>query len=239
LLWRLINFRLFCSDDSRSWPREEKFWSDDCRLWPREEKINNHGCWCKHAHIPDNDYWDTVCFMSCEPICFLQLFLSGAHGIYVYFFSSTEHCAWAIIIYNLPKRVQILCHAHIICITVRENMFCDLPLQSAFERICNVMQLILVNIKWHIKWKYLIQKFHDICLPYYFKADNITKMTGHLHSHRIILYSINYLTDTLYFCLQCCYQSRVSIRSKTLSFYKNNMSGFLATWFKSNNDVNN
>ena len=25
------------------------------------------------------------------------------------------------------------------------------------------MQLILVNIKWHIKWKYLIQKFHDIC----------------------------------------------------------------------------
>ena len=55
-LWRLINFQLFCSDDSRSWPREEKLWSDDCRLWPREEKINNHGCWCKHAHIPDNDY---------------------------------------------------------------------------------------------------------------------------------------------------------------------------------------
>ena len=22
-----------------------------------EEKINNHGCWGKHAHIPDNDYW--------------------------------------------------------------------------------------------------------------------------------------------------------------------------------------
>ena len=31
------------------------------------------------------------------------------------------------------------------------------------------MQLILVKIKWHIKWKYLIQKFHDICLSYYFK----------------------------------------------------------------------
>ena len=30
------------------------------------------------------------------------------------------------------------------------------------------MQLILVQIKWHIKWKYLIQKFHDICLSYYF-----------------------------------------------------------------------
>ena len=31
------------------------------------------------------------------------------------------------------------------------------------------MQLILVKIKWHIKWKYLIQIFHDICLSYYFK----------------------------------------------------------------------
>ena len=30
------------------------------------------------------------------------------------------------------------------------------------------MQLILVKIKWHIKWKYLIQKFHDICLSYYY-----------------------------------------------------------------------
>jgi hypothetical protein len=32
LLWRLISFRLFCSDDCRSWPREEKFWFDDCRF---------------------------------------------------------------------------------------------------------------------------------------------------------------------------------------------------------------
>ena len=47
VLWRLINFRLFCSD---------------CRSWPHEEKINNHGCWGKHAHIPENDYWG-ICFM--------------------------------------------------------------------------------------------------------------------------------------------------------------------------------
>jgi hypothetical protein len=72
---------------------------------------------------------------------------------------------------NLPERVQILCHAHIICITVLENriiccqIFCDLLLKSAFEQIFNVMQLILVKIK----WKYLIQKFHDIALSYYFK----------------------------------------------------------------------
>jgi hypothetical protein len=58
-----------------------------------------------------------------------------------------------------------------ICIPVLENriiccqIFCDLLLKSAFERIFNVMQLILVKIK----WKYLIQKFHDICLSYYFQ----------------------------------------------------------------------
>jgi hypothetical protein len=53
------------------------------------------------------------------------------------------------------------------------QIFCDLLLKSAFERIFNVMQLILVKIKWHItgKWKYLIQKFHDIGLSYYFKYD--------------------------------------------------------------------
>jgi hypothetical protein len=64
--------------------------------------------------------------------------------IYIYIFQSTEHCAWAII---SPERVQILCHAHIICITVLENrivccqIFCDLLLKSAFERIFNVMLL--------------------------------------------------------------------------------------------------
>jgi hypothetical protein len=41
-----------------------------------------------------------------------------------------------------------------------------LLLESAFERIFNVMQLILVKIKSHIKWKYLIQKFHDISYPH-------------------------------------------------------------------------
>jgi hypothetical protein len=73
---------------------------------------------------------------------------------------------------NLPERGQILRQAHIICITVLENriiccqIFCDLLLKSAFKWIFNVMQLILVNIK----WKYLIQKFNDICLSYYFNS---------------------------------------------------------------------
>jgi hypothetical protein len=97
LLWRLINFRLFCSDDCRSWPHEEKFWSDDCRSWPLEEKINNHGCWGKHAHIPDNDYWG-ICLFHVVWTIFFCNYSYVVHTKYIYiFFSSTEHCAWAII----------------------------------------------------------------------------------------------------------------------------------------------
>ena len=46
---------------------------------------------------------------------------------------------------DLTERFQILGHAYIICITVRENriiccqIFCDLLLESAFERIFNVI----------------------------------------------------------------------------------------------------
>jgi hypothetical protein len=75
----------------------KKFWSNDCRSWPREETINNHGCWGKHAHIPDNDYWGICLFHVVWTNFILQLFLCGTHGIYIFCFSSTEHCAWAII----------------------------------------------------------------------------------------------------------------------------------------------
>jgi hypothetical protein len=96
LLWRLINFRLFCSDDCRSWPHEEKFWSDDCRSWPREEKINNHECWGRHAHIPDNDYWG-ICLFHVVWTNFFWKYCYVVHRFFWIFFSSTEHCAWAII----------------------------------------------------------------------------------------------------------------------------------------------
>ena len=88
---------------------------------------------------------------------------------------------------NLPERVQILGHTHILCITVWENrinccqIFCNLLLKSAFEQIFNVMQVILVKIKWHIKWKCLITKFHNICLLYYF---NIQRAVFQLYSGR-------------------------------------------------------
>ena len=117
---------------------------------------------------------ESVCFMSCEPIFFCNYsYVVHTEYIYIFFFIN-----WTLRMSdNLPERVKILCHAHIICITVLENriifcqIFCDLLLKSAFERIFNVMQLILVKIKWHIKWKYLIQKFHDICLSYYFNDE--------------------------------------------------------------------
>ena len=118
-----------------------------------------------------------VCFMSCEPF-FLQLILCCTHGICIYIY--IVFINWTLRMRdNLPERVHILGHAHIICITLRENriiccqIFCDLLVKSAFERIFNVMQLILVKIKWHIKWKYLTQKFHDICLSYDFNV-NVT-----------------------------------------------------------------
>ena len=115
---------------------------------------------------------ESVCFMSCEPIFCCCNYSYVVHTEYIYFFFIN----WTLRMSdNLPERVQILGHAHILCITVRENriiccqIFCDLLWKSAFERIFNVMQFILVIIQWHIKWKYLIQNFHDICLSYYFK----------------------------------------------------------------------
>ena len=79
---------------------------------------------------------ESVCFMSCEPIFLLQLFLCGTHGIYIYIFSSTEHCAWAII---SPKEFKS-------CVTrISFALLYWKTELSAFEWIFNVMQLILVK----------------------------------------------------------------------------------------------
>ena len=115
---------------------------------------------------------ESVYFMSYEPILFSNYsYVVHTEYIFILFINWTLSMGD-----NLPERVKILGHAHILCITVRENkiiccqIICDLHLKSAFEWIFNVMQLILVQVKWHIKWKYLIQKFKDICLSYYFKT---------------------------------------------------------------------
>ena len=102
---------------------------------------------------------ESVCFMSCEPILFCN-YSYVVHMEYIYiFFSSTEHCAWAII---SPKEFKscVTCISSALLYWKTEficyQIFCNLLLKSAFEWIFNVIQLILVKIKWHIKWKYLI-----------------------------------------------------------------------------------
>ena len=66
---------------------------------------------------------ESVCFMSCN-------YSYVVHTEYISFFIN-----WTLRMSDiLPERVQILCHAHIICITVLENriiccqVFCDLLL---------------------------------------------------------------------------------------------------------------
>ena len=63
----------------------------------RDEKINNHGCWGKHAHIPDNDYSGICLFHVVWTNFFLQLLLCGTHGIYIYFFFSSTELVWRVI----------------------------------------------------------------------------------------------------------------------------------------------
>ena len=108
---------------------------------------------------------ESVCFMSCEPFCLGAIILMWYTRNIFLLASDICFINWTVCMSdNLPERVPILGRAHIIYITVRENrifccqIFCDLLLKSAFERILNVMQLILVKIKWHIKWQYFNSK---------------------------------------------------------------------------------
>ena len=138
-------------------------WRKDKQSWMLRQARTHSWQWLLRNHV----VWTNF---------FLQLFLflCGTHGIYFFFFIN-----WTLRMSdNLPKRVQILGHAHILCITVRENriiccqIFCDLLYKSAFERIFNVMQLILVKIKWHINWKYLIKNFFCLEIKYTDKIIN-------------------------------------------------------------------
>jgi hypothetical protein len=180
---------------------------------------------------------ESVCFMSFEPIFFLAIILMWyTRNIFLFFFINwTLHMSD-----NLPERVQILGHVHILCITVREKriiccqIFFDLLLKSAFERIFNVMQLILVKIKRHIKWKYLIQKFHDICslnFLIFFLAVclnistviNIKILTNSnqqtqsykFTSHITAFLSVVLITEMLEICIQTSYDQNFQLILKT------------------------
>ena len=84
--------------------------------------IADHGCWGKHAHIPDNDYWGICLFHVVWTFFFgaiilmwytRKTFLLASN---IFFINWTVHMSD-----NLPERVQILGHVHILCITVQEN----------------------------------------------------------------------------------------------------------------------
>jgi len=49
------------------------------------KRLNNHGCWGKHAHIPDNYYWG---------ICLFHVVPLHAYYVIVYY-----HIFWALTIY--------------------------------------------------------------------------------------------------------------------------------------------
>jgi hypothetical protein len=69
------------------------------------EKIKNHGCWGKHAHIPDNVYWGICLFhVTWTNFIFAIILMWYTRNIYTcLYISSTEHCAWAII---FPKEFK-------------------------------------------------------------------------------------------------------------------------------------
>jgi hypothetical protein len=123
-----------------------------CRSWPREEKLNNHGCFVSTHTFLTMIIEGSVCCMSCEPILFAIILMWCTRNIF-FFINWTVRMSD-----NIPEINRIIC-----C-----QIFCALLWKSVFELIFNVMQLILVKIKWHIKWKYIIKKFHDIGLSYYF-----------------------------------------------------------------------
>ena len=118
-----------------------------------DEKINNHGCWGKHAHIPDNEYWGICLFHVVWTIFWGAIILMWyTRNIFllasdIFFINWTVHKSD-----NLPKRVQILGHAHTTCITVQEKessavkyfAICsqNLPL-SGSPMLCSWLQLKL------------------------------------------------------------------------------------------------
>jgi hypothetical protein len=60
--------------------------SDDCRSWPREEKINNHGCFVRTHTFLIMIIEESVCFMSCESFFFPIILMWYTRNICFYFF---------------------------------------------------------------------------------------------------------------------------------------------------------
>ena len=138
------------------------FCSDDCRSWPHDEKLNNHGCWGKHAHIPDNDYWG-ICFMSCEPFCFGAIILMWYTRNIFLLASDIFFINWTVRMSdNLPERVQILGHVYIICITV-----CIQNFLTFFLTRNEPLRFLMINVREMQKYsKFLFYKtfYCTVCI---------------------------------------------------------------------------
>jgi hypothetical protein len=116
---------------------------------------------------------ESVCFMSCEPFFWCN-YSYVVHTEYI--FACIRHCFHQLNSsherYSPQKSSNLGSRAyHLHYCTGKQNYLLSNILQFAlkicFWTIFNVMQLILVKIK----WKYLIQKSHDICLSYYFNLE--------------------------------------------------------------------
>ena len=118
----------------------------------------DHGFWGKHAHIPDNDYWGICLFHVVWTIFYFGAIILMWYTRNIFLLASDIFFInWTLRMNdNLPERVQILGHAHIICITLRENRIiccqicCDLLLKSSFERIVLVTQCTIVLLRKNI-----------------------------------------------------------------------------------------
>ena len=103
----------------------------DYDLVKKRQTIN--GCWGKHAHIPNNDYWGICLFHVVWTIFLCAIILMWyTRNIYIYIFIN-----WTLRMSdNLPERVQILSRAyHLHYCTGKQNYLLSNILRFALK-IC-------------------------------------------------------------------------------------------------------
>jgi hypothetical protein len=124
------------------------------KVIPERCFVHQFYCTCNWGH-------QKIILSFLQQFIYILFFVKTAHPkYYIFFFFQNQHYVhlkeWSKLFWtlrmsdNLPERVQILCHAHIICITVLENriiccqIFCDLLLKSA-----NNCKKKLVHTTWN------------------------------------------------------------------------------------------
>jgi hypothetical protein len=145
-LWRLINFRLFCSDDCRP----NKIGSYDMKQTYSSIIIVSNVCVLTSesmiVYLFFTRLWSAIIGtkqpkVSMNQFCWAIILMWCTRNIFL-LASDILFINWTVCMNdNLPERFQVLSHAHIICNSVREDriiccqIFWDLLLKSAFQRI--------------------------------------------------------------------------------------------------------